>query len=141
MSTHSVITSYSIHYTKLYDLRAKLKPEPALNINLINASAEEVKDLQLLPQSFAKAYELAINSVITSYSIHYTKLYENRRMLDMASKLFQQVFRFHHLQHEVPALPVIRCHEQIQPVQVLLRHRTDEELCLQVQQFFSYNFV
>ena len=52
-----VITSYSIHYTKLYEVRKrKIRKED------IDKAVEQV---------------LAFN-VITSYSIHYTKLYEVR---------------------------------------------------------------
>ena len=64
--TPAVITSYSIHYTKLYDVgrrpdRDAEGGDPAL------AS-------QLVPE---EKFFLSI-AVITSYSIHYTKLYDNR---------------------------------------------------------------
>ena len=62
-----VITSYSIHYTKLYEM---LNPELNLPIGMylftdgvyILKTSEEYPDL--------------IGNVITSYSIHYTKLYD-----------------------------------------------------------------
>ena len=56
-----VITSYSIHYTKLYEI--KYRQDDARNI-LERSSARET------------AARGAVGSVITSYSIHYTKLYE-----------------------------------------------------------------
>ena len=53
-----VITSYSIHYTKLYDVRGRLDDDLVLVVVL---QAERV---------------VAVTPVITSYSIHYTKLYD-----------------------------------------------------------------
>ena len=61
-----VITSYSIHYTKLYDLN-----EYAVR----NAFAV---DMAMGGSSNTVLHMLAI--VITSYSIHYTKLYDNPSM-------------------------------------------------------------
>ncbi len=49
-------------YAGIEGIKMGLKPEPALNIDLIKASADEVRNLERLPQSFEKAYELAINS-------------------------------------------------------------------------------
>ena len=84
--TSSVITSYSIHYTKLYD---------ALADDL--ARLDLTRLIALTSQSTYSASELTINGlkpylqvvqigeatggkpygiVITSYSIHYTKLYD-----------------------------------------------------------------
>ena len=67
--TESVITSYSIHYTKLYD-------QP--RVNAIWFTSRLPKVLSVFPPSPAVAPPAGIaRSVITSYSIHYTKLYEN----------------------------------------------------------------
>ena len=55
-----VITSYSIHYTKLYDTnQVEEQPKPTFNTFIFN-------DLRTRPDW----------AVITSYSIHYTKLYD-----------------------------------------------------------------
>ena len=54
-----VITSYSIHYTKLYD--------PSSIVVIVAFSRLSAKVI---------SSELLSSSVITSYSIHYTKLYE-----------------------------------------------------------------
>ena len=59
----SVITSYSIHYTKLYDLIL---------------ATTEIHKIPATVLSRCQRYEfrrIPVN-VITSYSIHYTKLYE-----------------------------------------------------------------
>ena len=77
-----VITSYSIHYTKLYDeLLPKIieaKPEiPVIMIsglNQVEVAVECVKAGAF--DYFVKASEQERLLVITSYSIHYTKLYE-----------------------------------------------------------------
>ena len=54
----NVITSYSIHYTKLYEYIAEKSGFGSVN-------------------SFTRVFKEAIGkTVITSYSIHYTKLYE-----------------------------------------------------------------
>ena len=58
---YSVITSYSIHYTKLYDM---------------------VGAIHLTHAAFT---DLVHESVITSYSIHYTKLYEMDRKAPSAT--------------------------------------------------------
>ena len=57
----NVITSYSIHYTKLYDIVTNT-PEV-----LSDATAELTMMLML---------GAGVSGVITSYSIHYTKLYD-----------------------------------------------------------------
>ena len=54
-----VITSYSIHYTKLYD----------------DAGGEPLSPGEWLLELYVED-DLIITGVITSYSIHYTKLYE-----------------------------------------------------------------
>ena len=53
-----VITSYSIHYTKLYDFLRNFVPD---FIGTVNTVEQE---------------NAARSRVITSYSIHYTKLYD-----------------------------------------------------------------
>ena len=53
----SVITSYSIHYTKLYEMARRLGDDPRLRFARVGEDA-------------------VIQPVITSYSIHYTKLYD-----------------------------------------------------------------
>ena len=57
-----VITSYSIHYTKLYEFERHV---PRLT-RLVRQVANET----------GKRAELSVEGVITSYSIHYTKLYD-----------------------------------------------------------------
>ena len=67
-----VITSYSIHYTKLYDmcLGCVSKPDSPQEDNMSEeeiGNIEDIKDVE------------GLWLVITSYSIHYTKLYEIAR--------------------------------------------------------------
>ena len=70
-----VITSYSIHYTKLYEI--------LLDVVLGYGSNLQPDD-ELVP-AFEEAKKInpnvaiicSITGVITSYSIHYTKLYDN----------------------------------------------------------------
>ena len=105
-----VITSYSIHYTKLYDI---VKAEPVLGYihRMHEKMAEAGSYAQFMPNTarmdylhalaFNHGWALAVEKaagievperaeyirvitvelnriVITSYSIHYTKLYETR---------------------------------------------------------------
>ena len=64
-----VITSYSIHYTKLYDvLPGPARPSPALFSDWGTG--------RLRHQSTGPSLSCRGWIVITSYSIHYTKLYE-----------------------------------------------------------------
>ena len=67
-----VITSYSIHYTKLYD-------DAAFCGEYLRA-ARELRaagiDTEVYPEAVAGRY-LYRRPVITSYSIHYTKLYDD----------------------------------------------------------------
>ena len=58
-----VITSYSIHYTKLYDLS---------NEDFVIKSGERICQMVINKYEHTQLVEV----VITSYSIHYTKLYE-----------------------------------------------------------------
>ena len=102
-----VITSYSIHYTKLYDIAAyaEAKGFPIIPCNLCgsqeNLQRKQVKKMmdaweretpgrveqiaralgdirpsQLSDPRLFDFLSLGRQSVITSYSIHYTKLYE-----------------------------------------------------------------
>ena len=79
-----VITSYSIHYTKLYECK---NAEPNSSHHAIVQMEEIFKDrFRLVTQNVDGLHLRAGNSlertfqihgnVITSYSIHYTKLYE-----------------------------------------------------------------
>ena len=71
-----VITSYSIHYTKLYDM-------PSTENDLTRFFTSRATEFISLPQPqcFQRLDANRINNgyhtVITSYSIHYTKLYDN----------------------------------------------------------------
>ena len=88
-----VITSYSIHYTKLYDTNVVLERRVAIKVLHSALGHNEVAGARLLREAwrhFADArvpasrlvtntdHENAIRTeaVITSYSIHYTKLYD-----------------------------------------------------------------
>ena len=74
-----VITSYSIHYTKLYELRpranATLKLIAQIGI-LVMALVFVWYGIKFLQFGWDQTSELADLPVITSYSIHYTKLYD-----------------------------------------------------------------
>ena len=111
-----VITSYSIHYTKLYDLDAmKLQPcnpsfvtgrdaiiaadqattggenycmiwevfaRRGLGVNASSGTNSGVQGIQDQTEDFTEPAPgpnctLSVNYVITSYSIHYTKLYDS----------------------------------------------------------------
>ena len=87
----SVITSYSIHYTKLYELLDHAAEYgygiPAFNVNNLEQmraimEAASKTDSPVIVQASAGARKYAGSNflkhmiVITSYSIHYTKLYE-----------------------------------------------------------------
>ena len=84
----NVITSYSIHYTKLYDVEIS-------NDRLHNPRGEQTPpvwtsfyDNRDTNPCFAWAavrlWSYCSHLVITSYSIHYTKLYEDYRGDDHA---------------------------------------------------------
>ena len=72
----SVITSYSIHYTKLYDAPGLERRKEA---DRLGGLVLDIK-LEVILEVFAHAgqigHGLNTEAVITSYSIHYTKLYE-----------------------------------------------------------------
>ena len=78
VTKRSVITSYSIHYTKLYDPEDVVCIFPAfVSLNFVGVwsaswmAVAAVSSPMLIPQAGQ-----VVSSVITSYSIHYTKLYE-----------------------------------------------------------------
>ena len=81
MAAPIVITSYSIHYTKLYDGQLRdyeginkiTIPLPPMLIAPSTAGAgSEVSQFAIIVDTARKLKM----SVITSYSIHYTKLYD-----------------------------------------------------------------
>ena len=69
-----VITSYSIHYTKLYDTNTNFSPCSWCNGIVNNRAFYSVKGCWFV-------IFVDDTHVITSYSIHYTKLYEDLRNL------------------------------------------------------------
>ena len=81
-NTPSVITSYSIHYTKLYELA--LMRDGATLINTARGAIVDHAALEAVKHEMSKIAAglpegmamVASSDVITSYSIHYTKLYE-----------------------------------------------------------------
>ena len=77
----AVITSYSIHYTKLYEI---LKSERADTIFQGETKMQRVvRFMGNTALVLIATVLMASNpSVITSYSIHYTKLYDFRKFLD-----------------------------------------------------------
>ena len=102
-SSAPVITSYSIHYTKLYEIGRRgsitafiavrgvqghvAYPERADNpvhrlvciLDELTSKKLDAGDEHFPPSSLAVTTVDVGNPVITSYSIHYTKLYEHRR--------------------------------------------------------------
>ena len=70
-TTMCVITSYSIHYTKLYDFLFLFPAEPDMKLSSVCIHPKELSEFPL-PDLWLVENQL----VITSYSIHYTKLYE-----------------------------------------------------------------
>ena len=76
MPLQTVITSYSIHYTKLYDVDLG-----NLNVALAVYSPGHMAEVKwraalYLDHNASEKQKDALTRVITSYSIHYTKLYE-----------------------------------------------------------------
>ena len=102
VSAYLVITSYSIHYTKLYDgigetrMTAetgiivteiqKIEADGAASTLVIGVFSEMVqKVISIEPEDIEPPPKIGIAidtdfivGVITSYSIHYTKLYDSR---------------------------------------------------------------
>ena len=66
-----VITSYSIHYTKLYEERLAFPDQQCMDL-----ANDQQEDFFFKRGEHELKWILAY--VITSYSIHYTKLYETR---------------------------------------------------------------
>ena len=86
----AVITSYSIHYTKLYEgLRRRGRAHPRHGRRRAAAgrrrrgadAADQVRDLEGAGAGAAadRGAEQGRQAVITSYSIHYTKLYDIKK--------------------------------------------------------------
>ena len=79
------ITSYNVCYTKLLRRRALLAEdlEDLLGLDrelrLAVAWALLGATRSVLPADFPRLQEVSLDGVITSYSIHYTKLYEELR--------------------------------------------------------------
>ena len=75
----NVITSYSIHYTKLYDITGS---SGAGTTSVMRTFY--VEESYVLPwmYPYLTPHGLIMN-VITSYSIHYTKLYEIHKSTDL----------------------------------------------------------
>ena len=72
-----VITSYSIHYTKLYDLNDRIEnPDKIIEIAKSLGAKATKRVLINGDLIFTEEYFSKSGSVITSYSIHYTKLYD-----------------------------------------------------------------
>ena len=73
-----VITSYSIHYTKLYDHLREVNARAENDVCALHLIGAEIILLfhSRAAYPYLEAAEIAEAHVITSYSIHYTKLYE-----------------------------------------------------------------
>ena len=71
LTSIGVITSYSIHYTKLYELHQEKYSDVQLeHMYADNCAMQLVRN----PRQFDV---IVTDKVITSYSIHYTKLYDD----------------------------------------------------------------
>ena len=68
------ITSYNVCYTKL--LRYVYYAIRSHNIYVIEGDQQTTNDALRIQKAGAKAIQVNTGNVITSYSIHYTKLYE-----------------------------------------------------------------
>ena len=75
-----VITSYSIHYTKLYDSKPDITFTEFVSAEGISHGGVKLYDQLLFSQIerpiVGQLFGKDPDSVITSYSIHYTKLYD-----------------------------------------------------------------
>ena len=81
IGSNLVIPSYSIHYTTLYDIhdshdRAMVQ-ELLINCELAELGREMGCQMLVEGPGHMPLDEVETNIVITSYSIHYTKLYES----------------------------------------------------------------
>ena len=72
----SIITSYSIHYTKLYDGRLHLPDQAAGAPAIAFADFRDDGNAHHRTQGTWRQADCGREGVITSYSIHYTKLYD-----------------------------------------------------------------
>ena len=78
-----VITSYSIHYTKLYDIYESCLPYIKTgNPIVLKGKRDTYRDVVTIQCIYVRG----ITNVITSYSIHYTKLYELLKRRALAYK-------------------------------------------------------
>ena len=72
-----VITSYSIHYTKLYETKIELYDDKRPIFESYSVNSELEKALKETVWLDCGGYlVIQRTDVITSYSIHYTKLYD-----------------------------------------------------------------
>ena len=78
MQHESVITSYSIHYTKLYDPEAISELRFSLSASSLSIAGISFDSLHAEGKKDRDVLAGEIGTVITSYSIHYTKLYDYR---------------------------------------------------------------
>ena len=84
--TQSVITSYSIHYTKLYEAFVKFEGidgeskddghKDWINLLSVTMTQDDSNVIQFTKTLDYSSAAISQSAVITSYSIHYTKLYE-----------------------------------------------------------------
>ena len=88
---YHVITSYSIHYTKLYEELRERTPEDRAALVVFSGDLDRVLAAFVIATGAAAAgLETSRfctfwgRSVITSYSIHYTKLYESSLEMPVA---------------------------------------------------------
>ena len=95
MATWIVITSYSIHYTKLYDFSKVImttimtKAKGSTHPKLTKCFNDFVQNINRLA-SDSNDSDLNKLDVITSYSIHYTKLYDGLAKIEPVLRPFHQ---------------------------------------------------
>ena len=76
-----VITSYSIHYTKLYDVEDTRVGQVT---DFDKLTFEVWTDGSIEPDETVSLGAKILSDVITSYSIHYTKLYDSNIAFDIS---------------------------------------------------------
>ena len=79
-----VITSYSIHYTKLYEIDY-IKDQNSFPA-VIKADGLALGKGVVIAQNFDEAKDAVLSIVITSYSIHYTKLYDSNIQINSRNR-------------------------------------------------------